>query len=168
MFRRTLPNGTSRRPMSDKRSALFVQGLVAMVFLLVAVGSAESPPTMQPSPEIKEHVMAAGGLQVAAGEHAVLVDNIGTYGRKISTQSAIAQKFFDQGLRLTFGYYFPEAIASFEEAQQYDPDHPMLDWGLAFAMGPNPNSRKTNFPDDPHDDGKKAIARARTHQPSAR
>ena len=105
--------------------------------------------------------MAEGGSSVAAGGHAVLVDNIGTYGRKISTQSAIAQKFFDQGLRLTFGYYFPEAIASFEEAQQYDPDHPMLDWGLAFAMGPNPNSRKNGFPDDPHDDGKKAIARAR-------
>jgi hypothetical protein len=35
-----------------------------------------------------------------ADEHAVLVDNIGTYGRKISTKSPIAQKFFDRGLRL--------------------------------------------------------------------
>ena len=98
-----------------------------------------------------------------AEEHAVLVDNIGTYGRKISTKSPIAQKFFDQGLRLVYGYYFPEAIASFEEAQQYDPDHPMLDWGLALAMGPNPNSRKNSFPDDPHGDGRKAIASAHAH-----
>ena len=98
-----------------------------------------------------------------ADEHAVLVDNIGTYGRKISTKSPIAQKFFDQGLRLVYGYYFPEAIASFEEAQQYDPDHPMLDWGLALAMGPNPNSRKNRFPDDPHSDGRKAIASAHAH-----
>ena len=74
------------------------------------------------------------GSAAPADEHAVLVDNIGTYGRKISTKSPIAQKFFDQGLRLVYGYYFPEAIASFEEAQQYDPDHPMLDWGLALAM----------------------------------
>ena len=101
--------------------------------------------------------------QVSVGQHAVLVDNIGTYGRKISTASPTAQKFFDQGLRLVYGYYFPEAIASFEEAQQYDPDHPMLDWGLALAMGPNPNSRKNGFPDDPQADGRKAIAAARAH-----
>jgi tetratricopeptide (TPR) repeat protein len=93
----------------------------------------------------------------------VLVDNIGTYGRKISTKSPLAQKFFDQGLRLVYGYYFPEAIASFEEAQQYDSDHPMLDWGMALAMGPNPNSRKNSFPDDPHGDGRKAVANARAH-----
>lgn len=103
------------------------------------------------------------GFSLQAEQHAVVVDNIGTYGRKISTNSPLAQKFFDQGLRLVYGYYFPEAIASFEEAQRYDPDHPMLDWGLALAMGPNPNSRKNSFPDDPHGDGKKAIASARSH-----
>ena len=43
----------------------------------------------------------------------------------------------------------------------------MLDWGLALAMGPNPNSRKKSFPDDPHDDGNKAIANARAHLPRA-
>ncbi len=103
------------------------------------------------------------GFASPGGQHAVLVDNIGTYGRTISTLSPIAQKFFDQGLRLVYGYYFPEAIASFQEAQQYDPDHPMLAWGLALAMGPNPNSRKNGFPDDPHGDGRKAIALAREH-----
>jgi tetratricopeptide (TPR) repeat protein len=108
-------------------------------------------------------LVAAGGIATPTGKHAVLIDNIGTYGRKISTTSPLAQKFFDQGLRLVYGYYFPEAIASFEEAQQYDPDHPMLDWGLALAMGPNPNSRKNSFPDDPHGDGRKAIATARAH-----
>src|SRR5215469_10583122 len=142
---------------------LFVCGMVATVFQFVALASAQSPPVTQPSPVIKARSIAEGGLSAPAGEHAVLVDNIGTYGRKISTQSAIAQKFFDQGLRLTFGYYFPEAIASFEEAQGHDPDHPMLDWGLALAMAPNPNSRKNSFPDDPHDDGKKAIANAGAH-----
>ena len=103
------------------------------------------------------------GLARPANQHAVLVDNIGTYGRTISTKSPIAQKFFDQGLRLCYGYYFPEAIASFQEAQRYDPDHPMLAWGLALAMGPNPNSRKNAFPDDPQGDGRKAIAIARDH-----
>lgn len=107
--------------------------------------------------------LTEGQAVAPADEHAVLVGNIGTYSRKISTNSPAAQKFFDQGLRLVYGYYFPEAIASFEEAQRYDPDHPMLDWGMALAMGPNPNSRKNSFPDDPHDDGRKAIANARGH-----
>src|SRR4029077_7746569 len=100
-------------------------------------------------------------------ERAVLVDNIGTYGRKISTKPPTAQKFFDQGLRLAYGFCFPEAIASFEEAQQYDSHHPMLDWGLALATGPNPNSRKNGFPDGPHGDGRKAIAAARAHSGTA-
>jgi tetratricopeptide (TPR) repeat protein len=107
--------------------------------------------------------VAKRGDATQSGQHAVVIGNIGTYGRKISTKSSLAQTFFDQGLRLVYGYYFPEAIASFEEAQQYDPDHPMLDWGLAMAMGPNPNSRKNSFPDDPHGDGRKAIATARAH-----
>ena len=125
-----------------------VQAVILAVVLLELVGA---------------NSIAQTGIAVPSGQHAVLIDNIGTYGRKISTTSPLAQKFFDQGLRLVYGYYFPEAIASFEEAQQYDPDHPMLDWGLALAMGPNPNSRKNSFPDDPHGDGRKAIASARAH-----
>lgn len=73
---------------------------------------------------------------------ATLIQGLGTYSRKISTDSRQAQQFFDQGLRLTYGYYFPEAIASFQEAQRHDPEHPMILWGLALAIGPNPNSRK--------------------------
>jgi hypothetical protein len=38
------------------------------------------------------------------GEFAVLIDGLGTYHRPISTKSEVAQKFFDQGLRLVYGY----------------------------------------------------------------
>jgi tetratricopeptide (TPR) repeat protein len=96
-------------------------------------------------------------------EQATLVPGLGTYGRKISTPSNLAQKFFDQGLNLTYGYYFPEAIATFQEALRHDPQHPMIEWGLALAIGPNPNSRKNGFPDDPHGEGRKAVAAARSH-----
>jgi hypothetical protein len=96
-------------------------------------------------------------------ELAILVDGLGTYGRPISTQTPGAQRFFNQGLRLTYGYYFPEAIASFQQAKRYDSGHPMIDWGLALAMGPNPNSRKNGFPDDPQGEGGEAIALARAH-----
>ncbi len=100
-------------------------------------------------------------------ELAVLVDGLGKYGRKISTNSPVAQQFFDQGLRLTYGYYFPEAIASFQEALRHDPDQPMIYWGLALAIGPNPNSRFLNFPDDPKGEGAKAIKAARARAAKA-
>ena len=97
------------------------------------------------------------------GEFAILIDGLGSYNRPISTKSELAQKFFDQGLRLIYGYYSPEATASFREALRHDPDSPMLHWGLALALGPIPNSRFLAFPDDPKEEGRKAIAAARTH-----
>ena len=92
--------------------------------------------------------------------HAVLVPGSGTYSRKISTQNPEAQAFFDQGLRLAWGFYFPESIASFQEAARIDPDQPMHFWGMAYAMGPNPNSRYARMPDDPKGEGLKAIKKA--------
>ena len=73
-------------------------------------------------------ILASAGIipvqsaESAEGEaRAVLVEGTGTYTRPISTKSNIAQQFFDQGLRLTWGYYFPEAIASHQEALRYTP-----------------------------------------------
>jgi tetratricopeptide (TPR) repeat protein len=104
---------------------------------------------------ISDSARAPGGEPLA-----VLVDGTGTYSRPISTESAAAQAFFDQGLRLTWGYHFPEASASFREALRHDPDHPMLYWGLALAAGPVPNSRYTGVPDDPQGTAHAAIDRA--------
>jgi len=92
---------------------------------------------------------------------AVLVPGSGDYSRPISTQSARAQAFFDQGLRLAWGFFFPESIASYQEAARLDPDHPMPYWGMAHAMGPNPNSRYGRMPDDPLGEGLKAITKAK-------
>ncbi|MEM7016711.1 MAG: hypothetical protein AAF512_05140, partial [Pseudomonadota bacterium] len=92
---------------------------------------------------------------------AILVPGSGDYSRPITTDSSEAQKFFDQGLRLAWGFYFPESIASHQRASELDPDHPMPYWGMAQAMGPNPNSRYARMPDDPKGEGLKAITKAR-------
>ena len=60
--------------------------------------------------------MVAPVAPAAQAPRIPLIDTVGTYGRSISTDSDLAQKYFDQGLRFTFGYYFPEAVASFTEA----------------------------------------------------
>ena len=92
--------------------------------------------------------------------NAILIPGSGTYSKKISTQNKEAQQFFDQGLRLAWGFYFPESIASYLEAARHAPDHPMPYWGMAHAMGPNPNSRYSGMPDDPKGEGFKAIKKA--------
>lgn len=92
------------------------------------------------------------------GRWAVLVEGTGTYTRPINTQSDLAQQFFDQGLRLMYGYYIPEAIASLMEALQHDSSNPMIYCGLALASGPNPNSRYGRLPDDPKGNARKAIS----------
>lgn len=99
--------------------------------------------------------------QMPPGEaRAPLIEGSGTYSRSISTESELAQKFFDQGLRFAWGFYFPEAIASHQEAARHDPEHPMPYWGMAHAMGPNPNSRYARMPDDPQGEGLNAIRMA--------
>jgi tetratricopeptide (TPR) repeat protein len=94
-------------------------------------------------------------------ELAVLVPGTGTYSRVISTDSEQAQAFFDQGLRLAWSFYFPESIASYQEAARLDPTSPMPYFGLAHAAGPNPNSRYRQMPDDPKGAGLAAILKAR-------
>ena len=74
---------------------------------------------------------AAGVLflsSVAAGvAHGAsqLYDNLGTLHHPISTTSELAQRYFDQGLRLVYAFNHEEAIHSFEEASKEDPNASM-------------------------------------------
>ena len=64
---------------------------------------------------------------------------LGTYSRKISTDSVEAQRYFDQGLRFLFGFNHGAAIRSFQEAARQDPGCAMAHWGVALACGPHIN-----------------------------
>lgn len=65
--------------------------------------------------------------------------NLGTYSRKISTNSEHAQRWFDRGLNWCFGYNHNEAIVCFEKAKGFDPKCAMIHWAIAYAAGPNYN-----------------------------
>ncbi|HEX6617069.1 MAG TPA: hypothetical protein VF046_12270 [Gemmatimonadales bacterium] len=58
---------------------------------------------------------------------------------QITTGSAVAQKYFDQGLRLTYGFNHDEAIKSFREGIRADSACAMCWFGVAYALGPNIN-----------------------------
>lgn len=72
-------------------------------------------------------------------QEARLLPGMGNLRYKISTKSPKAQQFFEQGLKLVYGFNHWEAIQSFREATVQDPNCAMAYWGLALAYGPNLN-----------------------------
>jgi tetratricopeptide (TPR) repeat protein len=68
-----------------------------------------------------------------------LYDNLGTLHKDITTESDVAQKYFDQGLRLIYAFNHDEAIKSFKEGLKRDSTCAMCYWGIAYALGPNIN-----------------------------
>ncbi len=76
----------------------------------------------------------------SAGPIAPLFPNLGDLQHRISTRSAQAQTFFNQGLRLVYGFNHHEAHRSFLEAARLDPTCAMAYWGQALALAPNINS----------------------------
>ncbi len=66
--------------------------------------------------------------------------NLGDLHHPITTSSAAAQQFFDQGLTLTFGFNHELAVESYREATRLDPKCAMCFWGIALALGPNINA----------------------------
>lgn len=75
--------------------------------------------------------------RIAGG--ALLFDDLGDHHREVTTRSPEAQRFFDQGLRLAYGFNHDEAARSFARAAQLDPDCAACSWGLALVLGPNYN-----------------------------
>jgi tetratricopeptide (TPR) repeat protein len=70
-----------------------------------------------------------------AAEAPKLYDGFEGYARKVTTTSAEAQRWFDQGIQLLYGFNHDEAIRSFEQAAAIDPQCAMAWWGSAYARG---------------------------------
>jgi tetratricopeptide (TPR) repeat protein len=84
---------------------------------------------------------------------------LGPYSRKVTTGSADAQAYFDQGLNLLFAFNHDEATHAFRRAAELDPECAMAWWGLALAQGPHINRPKVD--PEPARVAAEAIARAR-------
>ena len=70
---------------------------------------------------------------------APLFEGMGDYHMAITTADPDAQRYFDQGMVLAFGFNHAESIRSFRAAQTLDPTCAMCFWGEALATGPNIN-----------------------------
>lgn len=120
--------------------------MIALVVLtligIVSWKPYEKPVVVSVKPTSLPITMCGAGLidwNDTTYQQAQLLPGMGNLRYKISTSSAKAQEFFDQGLKLVYGFNHWEAIQSFREATVQDPECAMAYWGLALAYGPNLN-----------------------------
>src|SRR5690606_20920435 len=111
---------------TDVEATMRTRTLAVFVILVVA-GACRATP----EPETRAALAARGG--------APLFDGMGDYHRPITTTDPGAQRYFDQGMVLAFGFNHAEAIRSFRAAQRLDPSCAMCFWGEGLATGPNIN-----------------------------
>ena len=69
-----------------------------------------------------------------------LYTDLGSLHVPVTTANPKAQAYFNQGMRLTFGFNHAEAARAFHAAQQLDPKCAMCYWGEALVLGPNINA----------------------------
>lgn len=66
--------------------------------------------------------------------------NTGNYAFPIRTASAEAQKYFNAGMAMVYGFNHDEAQRLFRRARQLDPAAPMPVWGMALSLGRHINN----------------------------
>lgn len=98
---------------------------------LLALIALSAAPAVLPA----QHAHATEGTVAAP-----LLDGLGNHTHKITTSNALAQRYFNQGLALAYGFNHPEALRSFVEASRVDSTCAMCAWGEAFVLGPNINA----------------------------
>ncbi len=76
----------------------------------------------------------------AASDAPRLLDQLGDHHFPVTTGDRLAQRYFDQGLVMVYGFNHDAAVRAFEEAERLDPACAMCAWGTALALGPNINA----------------------------
>lgn len=86
-----------------------------------------------PKPTDNTQVCHLPNATKASTKPATLMEGYGKAHMSVTTKSAEAQAFFDQGLALMHSFWFYEADRSFERAAQLDPECAMAQWGIAMS-----------------------------------
>ncbi|MFZ1220241.1 MAG: hypothetical protein WAO00_13180 [Chthoniobacterales bacterium] len=83
-------------------------------------------------------VLAFSGIERLSAKEPIH-QGLGSYKRSVTTESAAARRYFNQGLAFVHGFNHASAIRSFQEAAKADPNCAMAHWGIALAAGPHIN-----------------------------
>ncbi|MFM8262614.1 MAG: CDC27 family protein, partial [Pirellula sp.] len=84
------------------------------------------------------HSFHAEAFNEGPRQAAYLMQGMGNVHWKISTESPMAQRFFDQGISQLHGFWYFEAERSFRQAASIEPDRAIFYWGMARANTENP------------------------------
>ena len=116
--------------LTGRRRAMMsahIIGFATAVLLTCAVPSSGTEPAAEPAPS-------------SFSDTVPLYTNLGSHHKRISTRVPVTQEYFDQGLRLVYGFNHAEAIRSFTRAAELDSTCAMCYWGIALAYGPHVNA----------------------------
>ncbi len=142
-------------------------GVAIVVLVATTSGRAQGPaPPAMAQGGHKHYVEPEPGADVPnqAGEIAPRLQNVGQYVFPVSTKSARAQLFVNQGINLSYAFNHAEAGRAFREAARLDPSLAMAYWGQALVLGPNINAAMEPADEAP---AYAAIRKARTLAPGA-
>ncbi|GIW93311.1 MAG: hypothetical protein KatS3mg110_1352 [Pirellulaceae bacterium] len=129
-----------------KRCIVFCCGL-----LTVASTCLLSDVRLWAQEEVQAQQEATGGMLPAGHSYhgevfnegprqaALLLDGMGNVHFPVTTQNAMAQKYFDQGVAQLHGFWYFESERSFRQVAALDPDCAMAYWGMAMS---NPGNEK--------------------------
>ena len=110
----------------------------APLLVVIAFVAGFACTTATVAPPAAESVKSAEAPPAPAG--ATLLEGLGSYRRAITTAKPDAQRWFDQGLMLAYGFNHDAAERSFLKATEIDPDCAMCWWGAALVLGPHVNA----------------------------
>jgi tetratricopeptide (TPR) repeat protein len=117
-----------------------VRSLCTLVILaLGCAGGSSAPPPQTAAAAKAPPVPPVPPSVLALAQGAQLFDDLGTHTRAVGTATPEAQRYFDQGLRLSYGFNHDEATRSFARAAELDPGCAPCFWGVAWTLGPNYN-----------------------------
>ena len=124
--------------------------------LLALSGCRGAGPVASTEPAVSPPEMAMIGAH--------LLEGLGDYRFPVTSKHPEVQRWFDQGLMLTFGFNHDAAERSFLKATELDPDCAMCWWGAALVVGPHVNAGM-----DPNDnaDAWSRLQRAQALAPQA-
>lgn len=128
--------------------------------VLLALSACSNPGPVASNTEAAPAVSAPQMAMV--GAH--LLEGLGNYHFAITSKHPEVQRWFDQGLMLTYGFNHDAAERSFLKATELDPACAMCWWGAALVLGPHVNA--TMNPDD-NADAWNRLQRARALAPRA-
>ena len=111
-----------------------------LIFVLATV--AVTAPLRADHDQVPGHSQHGDAFNEGPRQEAHLMPGMGSVHFQITTKSALAQKFFDQGIGQLHGFFYFEAERSFRQVAALDASCAMAYWGMAMANSGNAKRAK--------------------------